>query len=715
MNHYKIIRFAEYAAISASVLGAIAAISTQQPAYAVAPLSVSVALNLLSRQQQEQRLDQHFNQTIHQVNQRLDRLDQRHRIIQKDLKTLLPTQTSEIPESSEDTVTATNVEISQIFENGINPRFQSFSEEIKAAQRRLEQLEQQRSQFATSSGLEALSANIQQLQKSLTDIAAENEAKFEHRLQDLTQTQQQLFIEQQAPLANRINRLDNDVIELDSDLTQLRQDLQALIDQFRSQIPSTSTETSGPDFSHIIPQLPTDENYELEINLGIDFGTGFTKVCFRDLAQDYSEIVTFADPEATQNGLSLEQTLIPTKLAILQDGTLLTGLTVAEWQANRHPIKQSIDFIKMRLAHLDLPSESEWRLEHLPELDDPSTVESLCAYYLSAVIDRAQKWIHTNRPDLFVNQTVRWSVNIGVPVEYSDSPALARFKRVLSLAWVLNYTPTELETHTIDSLNKLIAHLQHWMVENSISDLDCNTTPEIAAAVWSFLSSREAQDGFYTFFDIGDGTLDGAAFRFWREGDGDLYVDFYQGKVEPLGVTAFTQQAATELDSSPESIRQALIDTSDQDLHQKMQQSQIRRDVQKLVASVVFKGSKRHHDSRRYLASDEIGDNMKIFVGGGGGNTSFFKRTIQSTYRTFRHDRAGIPPYQIRQIPPPKDLSVNGLDPQEFNRFAVAYGLCIPSWEGPKIQLPSQIEINEQTLHQAQPEPVSYEETRDMM
>ncbi|MEL7067427.1 MAG: hypothetical protein AAGN15_02100 [Cyanobacteria bacterium J06581_3] len=57
-NRSGLIRFAEYSAVLASVAGAIATIKTQKPAYAVAPLSVSAALSLVSRHQQSQKTDE---------------------------------------------------------------------------------------------------------------------------------------------------------------------------------------------------------------------------------------------------------------------------------------------------------------------------------------------------------------------------------------------------------------------------------------------------------------------------------------------------------------------------------------------------------------------------------------------------------------------------------------------------------------------------------
>jgi hypothetical protein len=375
----------------------------------------------------------------------------------------------------------------------------------------------------------------------------------------------------------------------------------------------------------------------------------------------------------------------------------LTGLTAAEWAENNQPIQKTIEFIKMRLAHLDLPEEAEWRLDQVAELDDPEIVENICAYFLSTVITRAQDWIQQNRSDLFKNQKPRWSINIGVPVEYCDSSALVRFQQVLSLAWLLANTPSSKHPLTINSLKQLGTCLRQWRQHNEDQPLDCFTTPEISAAVWSFLSSRQAVEKFYTFFDFGDGTLDGTAFRFWREDEGELKVDFFTGKVRPLGVTAFTQQTALELHTTPEAVRQALLDwqsETDNDLHNDVNDSQIRHQIKQLVGAVVIGGKKQHENNRRLVAVDELGDYLDIFISGGGGHNPFFEGTVQATYEDFQHKNAGVPPYRIRRIPVPNNLSMNGLGSKEFHRFAVAYGLCIPGWEGPEIRLPSEVESN---------------------
>ena len=744
LNRQRLLRYTEYAAVSASVAGAIAAVMTRQVIYGVAPLSVAAALNLASRRQWEHQIEQRLTETTTQVGQHFDRLNQRNKLIEHRLNELPQQPISDLPQSTDlqtlreegsrliqaltddihglrqsvaqqatrSSLEVVSTELRQLqqslaalealnLENRLQaleqqPVVDSWSLLIQALTDDIQGLRQSVAQQATRSSLEVVSTELRQLQQSLAALEAFN---LENRLQAL----EQLPLEQQHVVDSwslPIAQLNTDLSQLKADFTQLRQDidrLEALLRAYPSKTQETVEAPAGAqpssDFYWVPPQLPSTQDFTLDINLGIDFGTGFTKVCFRDLSSDRAEIVTFSEPDEAD----LEQALLCTKVAILNDGTLLTGLTAAEWAENNQPIQKTIEFIKMRLAHLDLPEEAEWRLDQVAELDDPEIVENICAYFLSTVITRAQDWIQQNRSDLFKNQKPRWSINIGVPVEYCDSSALVRFQQVLSLAWLLANTPSSKHPLTINSLKQLGTCLRQWRQHNEDQPLDCFTTPEISAAVWSFLSSRQAVEKFYTFFDFGDGTLDGTAFRFWREDEGELKVDFFTGKVRPLGVTAFTQQTALELHTTPEAVRQALLDwqsETDNDLHNDVNDSQIRHQIKQLVGAVVIGGKKQHENNRRLVAVDELGDYLDIFISGGGGHNPFFEGTVQATYEDFQHKNAGVPPYRIRRIPVPNNLSMNGLGSKEFHRFAVAYGLCIPGWEGPEIRLPSEVESN---------------------
>lgn len=585
-------------------------------------------------------------------------------------------------------------------------------------------------------------AALQIVQQELADldnrIASIESLNFRSVLQTITQLQGQYDSLREStasfdqrlesfPSTGWVNSLQEEILQLQAGLEQLHSDLQqwqdnlhtepvpqqnelqALVEQLPSARRLTETEqientpesiSSSIGDTSGFEQVPEVELELLYINLGIDFGTSFTKVCFRDIGQDRSEVVTFTNGQA-----NLDEALVPTQIAILADGTLRAGLTQAEWAAIEQRIKTPIKYIKMRLADLDITQESDrWRLDRLPELDRPETVENLCAYYLSRVITRAQSWIRCNKPDLVKNQKIEWSANVGVPVEYCDSPAIARFKKVLSLAWLLSNEP-QTELFTLESLGQRLNQMRSRIADNPI---DCHAIPEISAEVWSCLNSREFDDGFYTFFDVGCGTLDGVSFRYWRD-QGEPKVDFYSASVKPLGVSAISQCLATELNIPEDQVRRDILQSSNSDL------TQSRKQIQQLVGRVVMEGRQKHGIHRPVFKDLVFEDGLSVLIGGGGSLINFYKITILGTHSAFQHKNAGIPSYVQKAIPTPKDFSMNGLSSQDFHRFAVAYGLSIPEGDCPEIRLPSEMDkADSQTIKTTiSSERLRYEDTRD--
>lgn len=461
----------------------------------------------------------------------------------------------------------------------------------------------------------------------------------------------------------------------------------------------------------------------LDLNLGIDFGTSFTKVCVRDTARENSWIIMFNDSQ------SLEDALLPTRIGICHDGTVLSGLTQSEWEQHSTSEYTAIDFIKMRLANLYLRLDQEgWQFPcHLEQsisgvdLDNAETIENLCAYYLSGVISRAKAWIMQHNANLVRNQKIDWSMNIGVPVQYADSGAIAGFQKVLHLGWLLSEAhPTQI---TVNQLNARLHTLRQQLPHHS--DLFCSAIPEVAAAVYSYTVSRQAKPGTYIFFDIGSGTIEGASFNFWYENEMPR-IDFYVGEVQPLGVHAVIKQIAGTI-GSPESeseldsalLRDDLLTNisdfseqlrrqhrlkrgdfvanrwqiSERSIQEELQSNWIaekrrtlyfilkQRDIHRQVAKVIMQTKAKNP---AYYSSSA---RLPIFIGGGGSAIQFYPSTISDTFHAFNHRYAGVPSYYARNFPIPADLNEQ-ITQQQFHRFAVAYGLSIPEYGMPEVRLP---------------------------
>ena len=442
---------------------------------------------------------------------------------------------------------------------------------------------------------------------------------------------------------------------------------------------------------------------DVGINLGIDFGTSFTKVCFRDIGAEESGIVAV--------GKAKGEALLPSVVVLGDGGQLFLGDDAA---SVRRPIE--ISYLKMRLAGTPIGDE-------LPtfdgiDLNSATYIRALAAWFLASVILRSQEWMRKSEKDRLRNRTPVWSANVGVPVEHYDSDLLKVFEEVLGVAWqwVKN---AKIPATIQDAVSEYVPAAQS--LAEQITDF--HAVPEIAAAVQSFVMSREAVPGFYVYFDIGGGTVDGVAFKYLNY-SGERRINFYSGKVAALGVSALGASIAgagcTGLDVTK---LEALLKRCSL-----RTESHLVTEVRRLVGKVVME-AKRKDPSNWQQDSFQTADYNRIFVGslsrsrmrplvvfigGGGSKSEWYRHSIESTYTAFQHHNAGIPPYKLLEVPPPSDLALDADRDGEFIRFAISYGLSIPMGEGPEVGLPSQFQEAELPRRWTPPGAVDYADSKDV-
>ena len=92
----------------------------------------------------------------------------------------------------------------------------------------------------------------------------------------------------------------------------------------------------------------------------------------------------------------------------------------------------------------------------------------------------------------------------------------------------------------------------------------------------------------------------------------------------------------------------------------------------------------------------------------------WYQANIAHTYHDFGHHMLQIPPYELVRVPKPADLNMNGLDPNEYLRFVIAYGLSIPLGEGPDTNLPSKIADAERPQVVRPREDIDYSNSKDI-
>jgi hypothetical protein len=457
-----------------------------------------------------------------------------------------------------------------------------------------------------------------------------------------------------------------------------------------------------PAASNATPPRSAPKARPLAINLGIDFGTSFTKVCFRDLGSEVSGTVA-----AGKGG---KEALVPSIVAIGSDGRLFLGDSVSGKQAT-----VIVPYLKMRLAGGPIG-------ERLPEfggidLNKAESVRALAAWFLASVIQRSQQWLAVHEADRQQNRVVVWSANVGVPVEHYDSEALATFEEVLGVAWL--WVKDDLVPKT---LQQALPSYRLTQPRLAAEVTDFHAVPEIAAAVQSFVMSREAVPGIYVYFDVGGGTVDGVAFNYLNF-RGERRINFYSGKVEPLGVSAIGAALAQGTPAEIDAIRlEKLLKACSQSTL-----AELVLRIHKLVAYVVM--TARRKDGRNWqedafqsadyerkfigrLSTSRMRP-LIVFMGGGGSKSEWYKSSIESTYTAFKHQNAGVPPYKLVEVPRPKDIIVPKGSDDEFIRFAISYGLSFPFGEGPDMGLPSQFDDAEKPRQWTPPGAFDYADSKD--
>ncbi|MFW5995229.1 MAG: hypothetical protein ACOCRN_03880 [Spirochaetia bacterium] len=420
----------------------------------------------------------------------------------------------------------------------------------------------------------------------------------------------------------------------------------------------------------------------LYVSVGIDFGTTYTKVAWKDIATDAAGFVDFPTTDATTPFLD-------SQVRIDESGRCYTPLDKGFAKARR-----AERFLKMRIAGSRI-----YETEPSGTKQIAASVEALSAFYLGRVIQYSCEHFRNSEAERVAGRTVNWLPSLGIPTRHYDSPLRERFERILAAAWKMSSM-----SFSGPSAEEIQHEYESIDGARAAAKLPVFTYPEIGAAVLSFLVSPEAQPGVYIYFDVGGGTLDGVSFRYRNRG-GDRSVEYYSAVVEELGVEAVAERLR-RLFTVPDIalFREALIGGRE-GIREPLGYKEVKPDVQRAVAEVVAGGRLRNKSqdwrvSRvddglyyqwfpEYLRDDKV-QKLPVFVGGGGWQSKHHQSWIRNTYGDFKHHNAGIPPYELTALPVPPKLQQDATHSSQYNRLAVAYGLtAAPATSVKTIGLPS--------------------------
>lgn len=440
----------------------------------------------------------------------------------------------------------------------------------------------------------------------------------------------------------------------------------------------------------ILNSLESVSQDSIDINLGIDLGTSFSKVVWRGTDKAYP--VCFGE-----NPSNLNNYLFPS-IVIFDGRSFQTSLT-----ASTVGVKDSIPNFKMCLACVSTSDQdcqpetctlsNWWRvLNSIPE-----PVELVNATFLAQLISRSRELIRAHLKRLGLKEpAIRWSANLAVPEKYMDvSPTLECFQRVFRIAWLM----AEL-SNTTDRITTAQEVVASYLCAKEISEsglkLDCFVYPEVAAEIASVTKSRQAKQGLYAFVDIGAGTVDGSVFRFHRPLKEDPSQFTYAASViksgaahveigasEKLAETARAwfremkegrgKAAGLSLDSA--SILDPPFEDSLKDL-----KVEVRDKLIQLFAAAHEK------EPGEFKWSD-----LQLIIGGGGATLGAYADAAKEAFSLKGNGRGS----NLTNVPleAPSNFEMGRLSRKSFNRFAVAYGLSFHHANLPEVVLAKDIRV----------------------
>lgn len=380
----------------------------------------------------------------------------------------------------------------------------------------------------------------------------------------------------------------------------------------------------------------------IDAHLGIDFGTRFTKVVLRAPHVGLSVPLSLG---------SEARPLFPSRVAVLGDQVYPPDLAPPAGAT-------FVDYLKMRLT---LGAGGVFGARHTSR----DEIAALNACYLAGVLRLAKA--SAIGTDLIARDAeVRWLAQVGVPAVTYDSPDLARFEDVCTVAWAWqNEAPAACSRSALTQ-----AYNEVLVSRPARQDSPIQVAPELSAAIFHIASRPDAPEGVYAFVDIGGGTLDGTVFTLQR--GPTPTVNILSALVKPLGTIPIAAQLA-EGEGFEEAERRLVVGPLTAADRQRLvsMEHRVSSLLHEVIARAVLKLYSLDFVS---LARSDLDQRMRtnryhtvpVMLAGGGARSAWYR----STFERLEMRQRAIEGFKVRTVDKPP-----GVLDEEYARFVVARGL----------------------------------------
>jgi hypothetical protein len=408
-----------------------------------------------------------------------------------------------------------------------------------------------------------------------------------------------------------------------------------------------------PNGGMIWPQ----EGGELDLVIGLDFGTAYTKVVVQEPAGEFAWAIPFTDN-------LLNPYLLPS-MVIERDGAF------------------SLDGDGEIHSALKLPL-----LLKSPPREHALKVVS----FLALVIRHVCSWVDENKKAELRGLAPLWSIHLGLPAEnLEDNQLVHSFKTVLMASALLAITRNSKITTGKAKVALGSAH-SGLQVKNGNLPIHADQVgvlPEVAAQIFGYVRSDAWDHNRPQFMlvDIGGGTVDAAIFNVTKQ-DSEHRFSFFKSTVLPLGSTLLHRDRLRwlidQLEGKP---RQDLIEGLGELLASFNLIESIPDNIDEYLENADFipdTVDKRFQEGYETALWRDINfvrtkinpereqwKNFPFLLTGGARDVDIYKKFIAQVRRA-KNYHVDLQEIEMRK---PENLESPGLSSADYHRISVAYGL----------------------------------------
>jgi hypothetical protein len=426
----------------------------------------------------------------------------------------------------------------------------------------------------------------------------------------------------------------------------------------------------------------------IDVILGVDFGTRFTKICYR--------ILDGSDPQVVEIDIHGEPTAIIDSVLWIDPETQFIS-------SAKRPLKPTIEplnYLKMLLRQEQFAGDQAI-LQHDWMKPTNITIRSLSAYLLYQMLRRCILAVEANDAR-FKSQPVNWTLNLSIPTQYADDGFIPVFREVgaVSLLWAIDHD-LPLLAPDVTTIRRRY-ELDRPQAEET---MDVSVFPEIVAALHEFIKRPQTPEGIHGFLDVGAGTLDACIFRIKRNTEEVLAV-VLSAAVDSLGAAAVSARASHDNPfAKRDAVEAALVQSEPLEETTSGRLKDASGRIKFFFAGLVL-GATRNMPGGLGLVHDpieiydeksrdrELNRSFDVHTTGGGAKSWWYKTHIEEKYAEGNFRSLWVIPWKLKPLEPAQKFD---RERHDYGRHVIAWGLTAESddLEELMVVLPSELNPGE--------------------